>query len=171
MIRKVFFYLFFILLFLVLQTTMLQLVSVYGVIPNLLITFTIVTAVLRNSTEGAAVGFFSGLCIDMQFGSILGFHALLGLYLGLAAGTISKRIYRENLMIVVFFTFVYSIAYEAVVYLISNILNSDIHIVYAFTSVILPEAIYNCAVSVLMFPLVLKTGKKLDAAGAAARKY
>lgn len=171
MIRKILFYLFFILLFLALQTTLMQSVSIYGVIPNLLIAFTIVTAVLRGSTEGAAVGFFSGLFLDMQFGELLGFHALLGLYLGLAAGTISKRIYRENLMIVVFFTFVYSIAYEAVVYLVSNIMNPDIRIIYAFTSVILPEAIYNCAVSILIFPLVLKVGKKLDASGATARKY
>lgn len=171
MIRKILFYLFFILFFLVLQTTLLQFVSIYGVIPNLLIVFTIVTAILRNSAEGSAVGFFAGLCIDMQFGSILGFHALLGFYLGLAAGTISKRVYRENLMIVAFFTFVYSIAYEAAVYLISNILNADIRIIFAFTNVILPEALYNCVVSILLFPLVYKAGKIFDAPGTAARKY
>jgi rod shape-determining protein MreD len=169
--RKIFFYFFFIIFFLVLQTTLLQYVSIYGVIPNLLIVFTIVTAILRNSTEGAVVGFFTGLCIDMQFGSVIGFHALLGLYLGLAAGTISKRVYRENLMIVVFLTFVYSIAYEAAVYLINNIMNADIRIIFAFTNVILPEAIYNSAVSVLLFPLVLKAGRRFDATGATARKY
>jgi rod shape-determining protein MreD len=171
MIRKVFFYLFFIIFFLVLQTTLLQYVSIRGVIPNLLIVFTIVTGILRSGTEGSAVGFFAGLCVDMQFGSVLGFHAMLGLFLGLAAGLISRRIYRENLMIVVFFTFVYSIAYESVVYLVSNILNSDIRIIFAFTNVILPEALYNCAVSILLFPLVLKAGKRFDSQGAAARKY
>ncbi|NLK87278.1 MAG: rod shape-determining protein MreD [Clostridiaceae bacterium] len=169
--RKILFYFFFIILFLVLQTTLVRFVSIYGVIPNLLIVFTIVTAVLRNSTEGSAVGFFTGLCIDMQFGSVLGFYALLGLYLGMAAGTISKRVYRENLMIVVFLTFVYSIAYEAAVYLIYNLMNADIQIVYAFTNVILPEALYNCVISILLFPLVLKAGRKFDTPGAAARKY
>ena len=169
--RKILFYLFFIIFFLLLQTTLLKHVSIFGVMPNILITFTIVTAIVRNSTEGSVVGFFSGLCIDMQFGSVLGFHALLMLYLGMAAGSISKRVYRENLMIVVFFTFVYSVAYEAAVYLINNIINADIRLIFAFTNVILPEAIYNCAVSILLFPLVLKAGRKFDASGAVARKY
>ncbi len=169
--RKILFYLFFIIIFLLLQTTLLRYVSIYGVMPNILIVFTIVTAIVRNSTEGSAVGFFTGLCIDMQFGNVLGFHALLLFYLGLAAGTVSRRVYRENLMIVVFFTFVYSVAYEAAVYLINNIINADIRLIFAFTNVILPEAIYNCAVSILLFPLVLKAGRKFDASGAVARKY
>ena len=169
--RKILFYLFFIIIFLLLQTTLLRYVSIYGVMPNILIVFTIVTAIVRNSTEGSAVGFFTGLCIDLQFGSVLGFHALLLFYLGMAAGTVSRRVYRENLMIVVFFTFVYSVAYEAAVYLINNIMNADIRLIFAFTNVILPEAIYNCAVSILLFPLVLKAGRKFDASGAVARKY
>jgi rod shape-determining protein MreD len=130
-----------------------------------------VTAIIRNNTEGAVVGFFTGLCVDMQFGRIVGFHALLGFFLGIAAGTISKRVYRENLMIVVFFTFVYSIAYESIVFLLSNIINAEIQIIYSFTKLILPEALYNCIVSILLFPLIVKVGKRFDASSVLAKKY
>jgi len=169
--RKFIFYFIFILLFLLLQTTLLQYITVYGVMPNLLIVFTIVTALIRNSTEGAAVGLISGMCMDMQFGSVKGFYALLGLYLGIAAGSVNRRMYRENLMVVIFFTFIYSVAYESVIYIINNIMSGDIRIISAFTTVILPETLYNCAVSVLLFPLVSKAGKWFDAATAKARKY
>lgn len=106
----------------------------------------------------------------MQFGPVLGFYALLGMYTGIAAGSLSRRIYRENVLVVVFFTFVYSIAYESVVFIINNIMSGDIGFTFAFTKVILPEAIYNCAVSVLMFPLLVSAGKWFDAARS-ARKY
>ena len=120
------FYFFFILFFLLLQTTLLHYAKIYGVIPNLLITLTIVTALVRSSTEGAAVGLFSGLCIDMQFGTVLGFYALLGMYAGMAAGIVSRRIYRENVLVVVPFTFVYSIIYESVVFILNNIMTGNI---------------------------------------------
>lgn len=168
--RKLVVYFFIIFLLLMLQTTLLQYTRIRGVMPNLLITLTIVTALVRNSTEGAAVGFFSGFCIDMQFGPVLGFYALLGMYTGITAGSLSRRIYRENVLVVVFFTFVYSIAYESVVFIINNIMSGDIGFTFAFTKVILPEAIYNCAVSVLMFPLLVSAGKWFDAARS-ARKY
>lgn len=169
--RKILFYFFFIVLFFLIQTTLLRYARIYGVVPNILIVFTIVTAIIRNNTEGAVVGFFTGLCVDMQFGRIVGFHALLGFFLGIAAGTISKRVYRENLMIVVFFTFVYSIAYESIVFALSNIMNANIQIIYAFTRVILPEALYNCVVSILLFPLIVKAGKRFDASSVVAKKY
>ena len=78
-------------------------------------------------------GLFSGFCIDMQFGPVLGFYALLGMYTGIAAGSLSRRIYRENVLVVVFFTFVYSIAYESVVFIINNIMSGDIGFTFAFT--------------------------------------
>ena len=155
--------------FLLLQTTLLHYAKIYGVIPNLLITLTIVTALVRSSTE-ALRSAYSGLCIDMQFGTVLGFYALLGMYAGMAAGIVSRRIYRENVLVVVPFTFVYSIIYESVVFILNNIMTGNISFVYAFTRVILPEAIYNCAVSVLLFPLLVKAGKWFDAAGP-VRKY
>lgn len=169
--RKFIFYFIFIILFLLLQTTLLQYITVHGVIPNLLITFAVVAALLRNSTEGAAVGLISGMCLDMQFGPIKGLYALLGLYLGIAAGSVNRRMFRENLMVVIFFTFLYSVAYESVVYIVNNIMSGDIHFIFALTTVILPEAIYNSAISVLLFPLVLKAGRWFEAADVKARKY
>lgn len=168
--KKLLFYFFFIVFFLLLQTTLLRHVKIHGVMPNLLITLTIVTALVRNNTEGAVVGFFSGLCIDMQFGAVLGFYGLVGMFAGIAAGSLSRKIYRENLLVVAFFTFVYSVVYESVVFVINNIMSGDIGFAFAFTRIILPEAGYNCAVSLLLFPLLVKAGKWFDKS-AAVRKY
>lgn len=168
---KTLFYTLFILLIILLQTTLFQYIAIRGVMPNLAIVFIIVTAFMRGSPEGAAVGFFAGLALDMMFGNVLGFYALLGFYLGFFVGSLNKGIYKENLLLVVFFTFIFSIVYEVVVYVINNIMSGSIDLLYPFTAIILPEAIYNSAFSILIYPLILKAGKYFDRSGKLPRKY
>ncbi len=169
--KKLLFYFFFILLSLLLQTTLLHYMAIYGVVPNILLVFTIVTALLRGDAEGSAVGFFAGLFVDMMFGNVLGFYALLGLYLGIAVGATNKKLFRENILIAVFFTFVYSVAYESLVYIINNIMSGDMKFLYALTATILPEAAYNCVVAVLIFPLIIRAGKWFDGKEKRVRSY
>ena len=168
---KILFYSFFIFMFLLLQTTLLDYAAIYGITPNILIVFIIVTALIRGNVEGGTVGFFAGLALDMMFGSILGFYALMGFYLGIAAGSINRRLFRENLLVVLFFTFVYSVVYETVVYIINNIMSGQMELLYPLTRVILPEAVYNCAVSVLIYALLIKADRRFAGTGKLARKY
>lgn len=168
---KVFFYSLIILIILLLQTTLLHYAAIYGVMPNILIVFVIVTALIRGNVEGGAVGFFAGLAMDMLFGSVLGFYALMGLYLGIAAGSINRRLFRENLLVVLFFTFVYSVVYETLVYIINTIMSGHINLLYPLTRVILPEAVYNCAVAVLIYALLIKADRRFSETGKLTRKY
>ncbi|MGE5613379.1 MAG: rod shape-determining protein MreD [Bacillota bacterium] len=169
--KRILFYFFFIFLFLLLQTTLLQYAEIYGVKPNIIIVFIVVTALLRGGAEGGAVGFFAGLALDMMFGGVLGFHALLGLYLGIAAGSVNKNLFRENMLVVIFFTFVFSIAYESLVFIINNIMSGDIKLLYAFTSVILPEAVYNSVMVAFILPLLIRADRWFKGSVKQARKY
>jgi rod shape-determining protein MreD len=169
--KKVLFYFFFMLLFLLLQTTLLKYAAIRGVKPNIMIVFIIVTALLRGAVEGGTLGFFAGLALDMMFGGVLGFHALLGLYLGIAAGSINKSLFRENMLVVIFFTFVFSVAYESSVFIINNIMSGDIKLLYALTRVILPEAAYNSAMVVPVLPFLIKADRWFKGSVKQARKY
>lgn len=168
---KLLFYSFFIILFLVLQTTLLHYVAIYGIIPNLIAVLVIVTALVRGNVEGAVVGFFSGLALDMMFGSVLGFYALLGLYLGIAAGSINRRLFRENLLVVLFFTFVYSVVYESAVYILNTIMSGSLELLYPLSRIILPEAAYNCIAAVLIYALLIRFDNRLADTGKTTRKY
>jgi len=50
----------------------------------------------RKQYRGAVTGFLCGLTQDMLSGRVIGFYALLGLYLGLGIALINKRLYKEN---------------------------------------------------------------------------
>lgn len=169
--RRLLFYSFFIIIILLLQTTLLKYAAIYGVTPNILIVFVIVTALIRGNVEGGFTGFFAGLAVDMLFGSVLGFYAMLGFYLGIAAGSINRRLFRENLLVVLFFTFVYSVVYEMVVYIINTIMSGSLELLYPFTMVILPEAIYNSAVAVLIYMLMIRADRRFGETGKMVRKY
>jgi rod shape-determining protein MreD len=169
--RKVIFYSFFILVFLLLQTTLLHYAAILGVIPNILVVFVIITGLLRGNTEGGIVGFFAGMGIDLLFGGVLGFYALLGLYLGIAAGSVSRRLFRENLLVAVFFTFVYSVLYESLIYVINNIMSGNMQFMFALTDVILPESVYNSIIAVLVFPFLIRAERWFEGRESNVRKY
>lgn len=161
----------FLFLLLILQSTLLGYVSIYNVKPNLLVIFVVSVALLRGDKEGAVVGFFAGLMLDMAFGKLLGFYALLGMYLGFAVGSVNKRLYRDNFFVILFFTFVSTALYESSVHILSTLMTGTTDIIWTFTMKILPEAIYNSIVSILIFSVVKKINVLFDASGKNTRKY
>lgn len=168
---KILFYSICILLFLLLQSTLLQYIRIYSVIPNLLVVFIILTALIRGNVEGAVVGFFAGLALDMLSGKLLGFYTLLGMYLGIAVGSVNRRLYRENLLVVVFFTFAASVLYETAVYFLNTFMSGDIELLYPLTHRILPEALYNSVAAVFLYAFVIRTNRRFEEKSKAARKY
>ena len=82
------FFVFFIALF-VLQFSFLPLISVYGVVPDLLLLASVSYAFLRGSVWGGFVGFALGLMEDLSVGSFFGVHAfsltLIGLFFPITA--------------------------------------------------------------------------------------
>ena len=167
-----------IILIILLQTTLLGYFEIFNVKPNLMIIFIVAVALLRGNIEGAAVGFFTGLIQDMLAGRVLGFYALLGFYLGLCVGSVNKRLFRENFLVIIFFTFVSSVAYEFAIFFMSTILPSvfqgnglQIDLLYPVKNIILPEALYNSLISIFMYIFVIKLNYKFEDISKSARKY
>lgn len=152
------------------QSTVLDNISIFNVKPNLLMVFIVSVALLGSNVEGATVGFFCGLAQDMVSGGAIGFYALLGLYLGLVIGSINDRLYRENVLVTILVTFISTVVYEFVIYFLS-FLNGSFELVFPFTHVILPEAIYNSVVSVIIFIVVLKIKRWSERVTKLSRRY
>lgn len=158
-------------LFMLLQSTVLDYIRIYDVKPNLLLVFVISIALLRGNTEGAAVGFFAGLAHDVTGGKVLGFFALLGMYTGLILGSVNRRLYRENIFLAVFFTFLATLMYEGVVCLLGIGIRNYESMLYLFRSFVLPEAVYNSVVSVFIFALAVRIHYKFESLSNSQRKY
>ncbi len=169
--RRIIVYSIFIFFIILLQTTLAEYIKIYDVKPNLVLIFVVAVALLRGNVEGGFIGFITGMILDMLFGRVLGFFALLGLYLGLAIGSVNKRLYRENFLVVIFFTFVSSVVYEAAVYFLNAFMRGNVELLFPLLNTILPEAVYNSAVSIIIYAIVIKMNRKFEEIGKAARKY
>ena len=54
--------------------------------PNLMLVFVTSIAFIRGDKVGLLTGFVSGFLVDIFFGAILGFYALLFMYIGFFVG-------------------------------------------------------------------------------------
>ena len=90
-----FFVLFFLGLF-VLQFSFLPLISIYGIVPDLLLLVTVSLAFLRGSAWGSLIGFSLGLMEDLSVGSFFGLHAFTLTLIGLFFGRFSDRVFKEQ---------------------------------------------------------------------------
>ena len=90
-----YFIVFFVVLF-ALQFSFLPLISVYGVVPDLLLLATVSYAFLRGSAWGGFVGFSIGLMEDLSVGSFFGLHAFTLTLIGLFFGRFSDRVFKEQ---------------------------------------------------------------------------
>lgn len=165
---KVPFYVFTIFLLTLIQSTLLQHARVFEVKPNLLLVFIVAVALLRGNTEGAVVGLFAGLMQDMVSGGVLGFYALLGMYTGLIVGSLNRKLYRENLLIMIFFTSIVSVIYEFLVYFFYKLgvyisggfVAVELELYSAMLLKILPEAAYNCIAAIFIFLFTIRFHRK-----------
>ena len=81
----------------VLQSTLFKQLSFDGISPNLLIVLTSAFGFMYGPGCGLTVGFFSGLLIDIFFGDVLGFYALIYMYIGYINGIFQTIFYKEDI--------------------------------------------------------------------------
>ena len=100
----------------ILQTTIFQTLSIASISPNLLLILTVSFGFMRGKREGLFVGFFCGLLIDIFYGNMVGFYALLYMYIGFLNGFLYKVFYDEDIKVPMLLVGVSDIAYGLVVY-------------------------------------------------------
>lgn len=80
-----------------LQSTVFEALSFASITPNLLIVAVSAFGFMRGKKEGLIIGFFCGLLLDIFTGSVLGFYALIYMYIGYMNGFFRKLFYPEDI--------------------------------------------------------------------------
>ncbi len=92
-------YLWLVLIPLALQTAFFPHLSIFGVIPNLLLVTTICYGLLQGTYQGLYFGLLSGLCLDLAGSGILGINIITLGILGLGAGYLERVIFKGYLLV------------------------------------------------------------------------
>lgn len=138
-----------------LQCTVFRSLAFGGIVPNLLIVLTASFGFMRGEKTGLLIGFFCGLLADIFFASVIGFYALLYMYIGYMNGKFCTIFYPQDIKLPVALILGSDFAYGIVCYVIMFLLRGRFDFMYYLVHVILPEIVYTIVVTLLLYPLIL----------------
>ena len=145
-----------------LQTTVFQALSFASISPNLLIVAVSSFGFMRGKKEGMFIGFFSGLLIDLFFGDVLGFYALLYMYVGYVNGFFRAIFFQDDIKLPMLLISASDLACNLCIYFFRCLFRKQFDIGYYFLHLMIPELVYTLLVTILLYWLILKINQWLE---------
>ena len=143
-----------ILLFLILQSTLCQKIAVASIKPNLLIILIVSFGLMRGRRSGMMIGFFCGLFADLFFESIIGFNAIIYMWVGYLSGYFYRIFYDDDIKTPLFLISVSDLAYGIIQYCFRFLLRGRIQFFRYLGRVILPEVFYTLIVTIFCYRIL-----------------
>ena len=125
--------------------------SIASIVPNLLLILTVSFGFMRGKKEGMFVGFFCGLLIDIFYGSMIGFYALIYMYIGFCNGFLYKIFFDEDVKVPMVLVAGSDIAYGVLVYGLQFMLRGRLDFFSYLQHIILPEMVYTVLLTAVLY--------------------
>ena len=135
----------------VLQTTLMHSVAIFGAMPDLVLIALFCYSIVEGKERGAMAGVLTGLFVDLMSGGVFGFHTLIYMYLGVAAGILGNHVFGKNALTAMMITCILSLLYG---FVLANI-------GYMLLQITLPSAVYNAVISFFVYLLFENMSRKV----------
>lgn len=140
----------------VLQVAIAPQIAVFGVVPNFVFLVVVTLALLEGPATGCAAGFVGGLLFDLLGASVVGPYALVFCVAGYMAGLIHANMFAEGWLLPVSVVFIASVGAEITYGIIMAVLDIGLPFWSALVRIMLPGAVYNTVLAVLLYPLMTR---------------
>lgn len=145
-----------------LETTVLKDIPFLTVVPNLMIVVTSAFGFMRGKKEGLLIGFSCGLLKDILGGGLMGFYALVYMFLGFCNGCFRRLFYDEDIKLPIVLIASSDFLYSFIVYLCMFMLKSDFQFFFYFQNIIMPELVYTLLVTLVLYQIILHINRRLE---------
>ena len=145
-----------------LQTTLFQTLAFASIAPNLLIVVVSSFGFMRGRKEGMWFGLFSGLLVDVFFGSVIGFYALIYMYIGYINGFFRKIFFPEDIKLPLILISASDLGYNLLVYFFLFFLRGKFRFGYYILHIMIPELVYTIVITIALYFVILKINQKLE---------
>jgi rod shape-determining protein MreD len=136
----------------VLQTTVVPLIGVSGIIPDLLMTALFFLALRNGQMAAVGAGFFLGLAQDLfSAPSILGQNALSKTIAGFFAGFFNERMMRVDFVFQIVLLFVTFLVNDAVYFIVQAVKTDGGGVVHNLVATSVPRALYSMVFALLPY--------------------
>lgn len=143
----------FLILIFIIQSTLAQYISIFGVTPNLIIAAVIAVALSSEPVEAAVLAAATGIVFDLMFGRVFGISTLLYMYLALLSRAMLEFMYEKTLISTMLITFVAALLYQSINFFLSFIIWGEGGFVFLFFRIILPCAAYTACLQIIIYYL------------------
>ena len=154
----------------VVQTTIVHAASVFHVVPGLVFVFCMCYSIKKGGLPAVVLSAACGFLLDMLNGRPQGLDALLYLYISLGCVTLHDCLYNKSLKVLTAGILTASVVYGAATFGLNFLLWEETRIGFAFTHKIIPEALYNCIVTPILYPFVCKCSVSKDSGRSVCRE-
>ena len=145
-----------------LQTTVFAALSLASIAPNLMIILVSAFGFMRGKKEGLYIGFFCGLILDIFGGNILGFYALVYMYIGYLNGYFRKMFYPEDIKLPMLLIAGSDLGYNLFIYFFLFLFRNRYDFRYYFLNLMLPELVYTMVITIFLYVIILKINQRLE---------
>jgi len=135
----------------ILQSTILRSIEIRGIVPNLMIIVIISFGLLRGKIDGAIAGAVLGLLQDIYFGDVIGFFALIYMYIGFATGHLHMNFYKDSMLIPIGVMAAADVLVNLLVFFFTFLFRGQLHFHLYLGQIIIPELIYTVFVGFLLY--------------------
>jgi rod shape-determining protein MreD len=135
-----------------LQAGLAPYIAIGGVVPNFMLVVVVTLALVEGPAAGASAGFASGLIFDLLGSGPVGPMALILTVTGYMAGLLHENMFAEGWLLPLTVLAVASIASTLAYGLMLDLLGAGGPFLLTFFTKILPEALYDTALGLLIYP-------------------
>lgn len=137
-------------------------IEINQVHPDLVFVVVIGWIILRGLQEGLVWALLGGLCLDFVSGAPFGVWTLALIFVALVANLSHGRVFGSSIVLPLSLTFPLSFLFNGLALLLLYLLGRPIGWTDAFSNVLLPAALFNTAVMILVFPLLYLLNRTLN---------
>ena len=135
-----------------LQVGLAPYIAIAGVVPNFLLIVVVTLALVEGPSAGASAGFAAGLIFDLLGQGPVGPMALVLTLTGYFAGQLHENMFAEGWLLPLTVLSIASLSSTLAYGLLLQLLGAGGNFWVAFFTKILPEAIYDTALALLVYP-------------------
>lgn len=141
----------FLILMFIIQSTLAQHMSIFGVTPNLLLAAVVAVALSSEPAEAACLACGTGVVFDLMFGRVFGMSTLLFTYIALLSRAMLELMYEKTLISTMFITFLAMILYQCINLFLGFVIWGEGDFVFLFFRMILPCAAYTALMQIIIY--------------------
>ena len=132
------------------QNSLGRVISLGGVMPNLMILLPVIFGYINGSKEGIFTGFFAGLAYDAYSANVFGYSALCFSVIGYVYGLFYLKYEDDNIVLPALFTMIGDLCFETGSYFGNFMLHNDLNYGFYLSRIIVPEMLYSALIMLIL---------------------